>query len=448
MRIDPRLIAGGVVVTLALVWCGCQSPQEEADAEKAGPKASAVEGKSVVEKPGAAAKEAEGGKSVARPEKEIEEGKVTKKDKRSKKAKKAKKARKAKKGTEKAAEVEKAKLVVDPGRMDLDLRDQGLKVIWRQNLGHVGQKTKLGNLYALSDTLVAGTPAGNLFFFDARSGVWNATSRLKGELWEDPAGDKKEVYVITGRGLSVINAESGVVRKRFRLRIPVSCPPVPVGNALLLGGANSKITKLSLESGKHLWSVSPDGSVQASPVVNDEMFYGTGYRGAVIAGDLSNGKIRWRWKPKEPSQLMGGLTMGEGFIYVGDNRGYVYSLLGSDGVAMWKYPLGTPITDLKYVDSGHLVVATHESGITLLSPGDEPSEKWIYKRGKRMLAAGENGYYFLTRNGDLACVNVETGKEKWRLPIVKDYIIAVSGKEPIIFVGCASGEIIAFQEMD
>jgi len=337
--------------------------------------------------------------------------------------------------------------VIDPGSAVLDLEQEGLQVWWRQQIGQIAEGKKLQDAYLLDNLLVVETRDATLFYFDATTGVWTGATRLKSLLMAPPAAYEKVLYVPCERALAVVDRESGQIQKRLRAMVPISCQPLAYYNFLILCGGNGQVLCMDTEEGGEMWRGHADGAIETPPLLYKENLYVAGFRGRVVAINAHSGIEVWGWRPNAPSTLASGLAIGEGFLYVGDNRGFVYSLLPEEPVVTWKYPAGAPVSSIAPV-RGRLLVFTHGSDALCLDLNDEPPLRWKHADGQQLIATGKTDAYLLTRDGSVACVSLETGQEKWRLPLAEGCMVVSDSSKTAFYVLARDGAIMAIKELE
>jgi len=336
--------------------------------------------------------------------------------------------------------------VIDPANAQLDLENEGLKVWWRHNIGQIAGGKIVREAYLLDDLLLVETRDATLFYFDAAKGLWTGNTRLKSLLMAPPAIYEKSLYMPCERALLVVDRDSGTVQKALRSIVPVSCQPFPYYTFLILCGGNGQMVCMDAEEGGQMWSASADGAIKTPPILYEGNIYVAGFRGRVVAISAHSGIEVWGWRPNLPSTVGPELAIGEGFLYVGDNRGFIYSLLPTDPLVTWKYPAGAPVSGIVPVGP-RLLVFTHGSDALCLDVDDEPPLKWKHPDAQRLLATGKTDLYLLTRDRSVACVSLQTGQEKWRLPLAAGSIVVSDSSRPAFYVVRLEGAIVALKEL-
>ena len=339
--------------------------------------------------------------------------------------------------------------VLDPSHPEVNLLKEGLKIAWRQDLEQVTKSRGLRQIYVAGNALLAETPDGSLFHFSADRGVWTGSTRLKGTLWAPPAAADGKIFALTTRGVVGMSAATGELQTQANPRFPATAKPLPFDGSLILGGGNGKVLRIGTEKWEHQWIVSAGGAVNVQPVADKDTVYAAGYKGELIAVDAAKGVVRWSWEPKRPSELVSGVALDKGLLYAGDDRGFLYCVSAPDGVVLWKYPAGAPIGDTPVpVGGGRLLVFTYKGDALCLSLGNEPKVVWKLADAASLIATGKTCLYILTRDSAVACVECDTGKELWRLPVAAGCLMASDPSRPMFYLASPGGKIAAVAELD
>ena len=102
------------------------------------------------------------------------------------------------------------------------------------------------------------------------------------------------------------------------------------GNALLTGVATQPVPQRL----KLLWTYESGDSIESSPAVVDGVVYFGNQAGELHAVNLSDGKVRWKYKAKE-AIAESSPTVAQGIVVIGDLSGYVHGVNAKDGKGLW-----------------------------------------------------------------------------------------------------------------
>ncbi len=337
---------------------------------------------------------------------------------------------------------------LDPASPFLNLERERLRRVWLQNFRQVAEERVLRDVYLTGGLIVVEMGDGSLFHFDADNGEWKATTSLKSALAQPPVMIGERLYALTGRGLLVIAADTGLTEDRFRLKIAPTAPPVVFGTSLIIGGGNGDVVRMGGETGSRIWRVSVDGPVVDAPLCDPRNVYASGYKGEVVCAEGGEGTVLWRWKPKLPSRVLSGLLLADGKIYVGDNRGFIYCLAAQYGAPLWKIPVGDLIAKAPIYSDGKILIITTTGDLLCLRAGSEPTRLWRYAGIERLVATGAKNLYFLTVDQSILAVSRDLGKKQWRRPLVQDCKIVSDPSKSIFYVFRPNGAIMAIDELE
>ncbi|MEX1256282.1 MAG: PQQ-dependent dehydrogenase, methanol/ethanol family [Gemmatimonadota bacterium] len=145
---------------------------------------------------------------------------------------------------------------------------------------------------------------------------------------------------------------------------------------------------------------SPQGQLEATPLVSDGIMYATGTWSVVFALDARTGEEIWRW---DPGIIQGGLANGGPSICCGPaNR----------GVALYEGKIYAGLLDGRLValdaETGRLVWARQT-----VPPGDEYSITGAPRIVRGKVVIGNGGAEYGVR-GYVTAYDAETGEEVWR----------------------------------
>ncbi|HWS55391.1 MAG TPA: PQQ-binding-like beta-propeller repeat protein [Pyrinomonadaceae bacterium] len=134
------------------------------------------------------------------------------------------------------------------------------------------------------------------------------------------------------------------------------------GNAQLTGFSNSGIPG----NMRLLWTFDAGESIESSAAVAGGVVYVGTQRGELVALNLSDGGVRWRYAA--------GNAIGEsspavsrGVVYVGDLGGVVHAVRAGDGQRAWAFKTGGEVKSSPVVAGGRVVVGSYDTHLYGLS---------------------------------------------------------------------------------
>jgi outer membrane protein assembly factor BamB len=326
-----------------------------------------------------------------------------------------------------------------------DLEAEGLKMLWRAELGHIGG-TRLAELYPTGRLLVAETPAGEMHVLDALSGRWQTSRMLRHGLEFSPTPAGNKLYVVSHNKVYGFDLETGKMGEGYHPSFAVMTPPVVFQDSLILAGGNGHLARVTVVGSEELWLTSIDGPIWEQPVLDGGTLFAASSE--LIRLEADAGRELWRWRPASPARLTTGVAVHGGNVYAGDNRGYLHALGVEHGDQRWQMPFGaSPVGTLEVVD-GKLLVSTNKPAVTCLDVEGEREALWRYEGAVEMLAVGRGKVYLLTDDHSIAAVSLQEGKELWREPLPEESLAVGDPHRAAFYVGNPEGTIAAFEELD
>ena len=338
--------------------------------------------------------------------------------------------------------------VLDPAEPQVQLQEEGLKVLWSQNLSQAVPDRTLKAVYATGGLVILETMDANLVHIDAEKGTWRTATSLRGPLSQPPVAAKDRLYALRGGTVLGIEPDTGHVAETLPLRLADSAPVVLYDQSLVIGTDDGKIARFDLEEGLVVWQKAVEGPVKDQPIVQNGIVYVAGYKGSVTAVYVEDGALLWSWKPPEPAQITSGLLLDGGKLYVGDNQGFVYCMDAETGMPSWKYPVGRPVSNCVALKDAKMLVCTYPGSVVCLQVEDEPKVLWQNDDAKDFITIGKNAAYLQSRDGSLCAISTESGKELWRRRLPSGCQLVSAAEEGTFYVFSPAGAILALTELD
>lgn len=178
-----------------------------------------------------------------------------------------------------------------------------------------------------------------------------------------------------------------------------------------------------------VWSASvPDKGANVlrlglSLATEGKRVYAAGYKGEVIAYDVTSGHVLWRTKLKK-TPFAGGPSVGADLVAVGTSEGEVVALDSSQGKVLWRVRLNGEILAAPAISERAVAVRTVDGKLRALSPKDG-HELWTQEqqvprlslRGtSRPVIAGDLTLCGFD-NGKVLAINMNDGSLQWEATV-------------------------------
>jgi len=334
---------------------------------------------------------------------------------------------------------------LSPANDVFDLNQEGLRLLWRAELGDITE-TRIKALYTTSSLVVVETPSGEVHVLDAATGKWKTMASLSHGLECAPVQDAQKLYMISHNHLYALDIDENKLEQLYHVLFSVSAPPVVRGEHVALAGNNGHVASVDTSTWRQNWLATMTGSIWEQPLLSDHKLLAAG--GEVLCVQWDGGDEEWRWAPPKPAKLSSSIELYDGEVYVGDNYGVLYALEADSGEVDWNTNLKAPIVGKPRVVQDTLLVRTNAPSLLCVQIKGERKVLWEQEEVTRILASSENIAYVMKGARDVSAILLKTGEELWRDRLPPDCITAGDPKGPTFYVGDATGALVAFQEVD
>lgn len=185
-------------------------------------------------------------------------------------------------------------------------------------------------------------------------------------------------------------------------------------------------------AGKRLWrkndfkGADPTFAVASSPIVVDGQCIvqmGGQKNGGIVAYDLANGDVKWKWTKDGTTYASPALlTVGGTKAVVAETAGNIVALNAADGKLLWETPFATRYNAASPMVEGDIIIYAGSgkgaTAVKLEKKGDEFAAKELWSNKDNSVIYNtpliKNGLLFgLSERSTLFCINVESGKTAW-----------------------------------
>ena len=223
--------------------------------------------------------------------------------------------------------------------------------------------------------------------------------------------------------------------------------------------AHSAETELhGAQHGLQSWKQQTDGAVYASPSIADGAVYVQAYLGSFYAFNASSGDQLWKKASKKGSASSAAIV--DGFVYFGATDGYLYKLDAKLGTESWKFNTnGFLFSKSQIVSSPTVVNGTvyfgcdNKEGAIYAVDVESGKQKWKVTTGAGAVGGGVpgspavfEGTVFIGANDkNLYAIDASTGEIQWKFA-TQDIVYsspAVSSDGKTVYVGSNDGNTYA-----
>ncbi|MDY6862517.1 MAG: PQQ-binding-like beta-propeller repeat protein [Thermodesulfobacteriota bacterium] len=217
-------------------------------------------------------------------------------------------------------------------------------------------------------------------------------------------------------------------------------------------GSNPKTYCFDSKDGSIIWESNKISTGVGIPVVDGKVYLGGD---TVCCLDADNGNLIWE---TSPSIKGGGITIANNEVYVASDR--IYCLDISSGEKKWEFYEGDTYFESPVITDTKLIIGTSYPNVNGIYCIDTQSGSKLWKHSldgncyQMAPAIYQNMVYITSREGNLVCIDIETGFLIWerevraegsapQSPIVVDGRVYIqSDDDGICCLSAENGEII------
>jgi outer membrane protein assembly factor BamB len=237
----------------------------------------------------------------------------------------------------------------------------------------------VGDIVADGDSLYFGSADGNVYAVDAEAGRARWSYPTDDEIWSAPAISGGVVYATSlDSNLYALDAANGTLLWSFETAAGIAATPVVDENEglVLVGGFDSRLRAVDLETHEQRWQVAADNWFWGTPLLADGVVYAVDVDGVVRAVDAATGNGIWS-RPFETGEAVRAAPALSGdTVVVVDEKGNVYAIQKEDGSsAVTAGPLALEadvFADPLVVDTEdraqHVIIVTMTGDVIVVDP--------------------------------------------------------------------------------
>ena len=273
-------------------------------------------------------------------------------------------------------------------------------------------KVKIGAIKAAPSykdgSIYVGTEDGVFFRLDAANGKarWKFDTEAEITSSANFVGDR----VLFGASNSILYCLSADGKPLWKFKIeggPVNGSPTVVGKRTFVGGCDSKLHIIDVDSGKEVTAVDLGGQTGATAAVaDDQVFIGTMQPGNVQAVNWKKAEVQWIFEPKRAGEFLSSPAVTDKLVIVGGRDKRVYALDRGKGQPVWEFPAGKRVDASPVVAGERVYVGALDGNLHVLDLATGKEQR-KFELGRSILASpavGEGCLVVGTTDGMLYCL--------------------------------------------
>lgn len=238
----------------------------------------------------------------------------------------------------------------------------------------------------------------------------------------------------------------------FSTNMPFYASPVVNGNSVYIGGLDSILHVLDLNSGKEKWSFRTRGEIRSNVSLDKDRLYLNGGDGTIYALNTISGKLLWTFKTEGEHKydfadyFHSSPVLNNGILYFGSGDGYFYAIRSEGGTLMWQFKTDGIIHTTPAIDNGKVFFGSFDGNVYALNLADG-TLIWKFKTvGHRYFPKGEvqgspavfKGLVFIgARDYNVYAIDQEKGFCHWNKTFTKGWGLSNNIHDSVLYIGSA-----------
>jgi outer membrane protein assembly factor BamB len=226
----------------------------------------------------------------------------------------------------------------------------------------------VGPALLFEDSLIVVTEAGTVMRLDSKTGELRWKLGLPGSKLLPPSLVSETLLIVDRSGtLFLVDPATGTVAKELSTGIAPSLPPISQESVVFLATADSVIIAFDVEKTQEIWRA----AVQDTPLaiaVGGDLLVVSDRAGALHALDSKLGLMRWQFQGRGTFPAPGVFDSKNERFFIGDTRGFFYSLAARNGKVHYRWGTGAAIPLSPLVEEERVYVATYANTLFCYRP--------------------------------------------------------------------------------
>ncbi|MEP7107181.1 MAG: PQQ-binding-like beta-propeller repeat protein [Ferruginibacter sp.] len=254
------------------------------------------------------------------------------------------------------------------------------------------------------------------------------------------------------------------VRWKFHSDQPFLSTPVISENTVYVGGLDSVLYAMDIQTGKVTWKFPTGGEIRSTVLVDKNQVFLVGGDGTFYSIDKGTGKLSWKRVFNKTAMFLGerkydladyfnsSPVLYNDIIYFGSGDGRINAIRAENGDLLWTFQSDDIIHGTPAVYKEKVYAGSFDGNVYALN-SKTGSIVWKFKSvGHEFFPKGEmqgspvvfNGLVYIgSRDYNLYAINADGGYCNWNQKFPKGWALANSSQDSILYVGTSEDKFIA-----
>ncbi len=242
------------------------------------------------------------------------------------------------------------------------------------------------------------------------------------------------------------------VNWKYNTKAPIYSSPVAMDGLVYVGGNDSILHVLDLNSGKEQWSFRTKGEIRSTVCLDSNRLYLNGGDGNLYALDRKNGRLMWIFSTEGERKydfadyFHSTPILRNGVLYFGSGDGNFYAVRSESGSLLWKFKTGDVIHNTAALTDDRLFFGSFDGFVYALNLADG-ALIWKFKTvGHHYFPKGEvqgspvvNGNLVIVgaRDYNVYALDQQKGYGHWNKAFTKGWGLCNTVYDSVLYIGSA-----------
>jgi outer membrane protein assembly factor BamB len=254
------------------------------------------------------------------------------------------------------------------------------------------------------------------------------------------------------------------VKWKYHTNKPLLSSPVINGDIVYIGGLDSTLYAIDVNSGNVKWKFSTLGEIRSNVLVNNNQLYLVGGDGTVYSIDKNSGKLSWKLTFNNTALFLGerkydiadyynsSPVLYNNIIYFGSGDNRLNAINADNGKLIWTFRTDDIIHATPAIADNKIFIGSFDGNMYALN-NSNGNLLWKFKSvGHQFFPKGEmqgspvvlNDAVFVgARDYNLYAIDINGGYCRWNEKFKKGWALANAAKDSVLYVGTSDDKFIA-----
>jgi outer membrane protein assembly factor BamB len=251
------------------------------------------------------------------------------------------------------------------------------------------------------------------------------------------------------------------IKWEFKTTSPLFSSPVSDDNIVYIGGLDSILYAIDLNTGKEIWKFHTRGEIRSAVCLSDSQLFLNGGDGSLYCLNKETGKLFWKFNTKGERKydfadyFHSTPVLFNETIYCGSGDGNFYAVNSKTGQSVWVFKTGNIVHTTAAISNNKIFFGSHDGNVYALRL-ENGELIWKFKTaGHRYFPAGEvqgspevfrNLVFIGARDYNVYALDQEKGYCHWNKAFSNGWGLCQNIHDSVLYIGTADERVLIAAE--